>query len=228
MKTMDIFVHPTFGWINTLYVDGIPKDYSDRYTKAYEIFLEREKEVLSESELPVLVNGFYGIVEKLLGNTVFGEDIPKERRFRSYMHRLGRSIMDEEDLNRIQDSGVITTKSEWNRFTTMIDKEKADFYRIHGCNIGECPEDLAVQLFGYLKRGDHWRLGIYQWAPSAEKATDADFEQKAIKNYAEKGDFAKSSIKYGVVLMPPSPFEEWNPSSLTRQFMNEKTEVFGL
>lgn len=157
---------------------GYPKqDMHEKYS-------DHLKRVLAESRLPVLVNG--------LEEGEFNRLFPQERILESTSFYV---------IDYPFDHGEIAP-CDWEKFISIIGQERE--FRVHGCYLGECTEGFAVQLFAWLKRGEHW----HNWKGRglSDEDKQAYKKQKRLRKQHEKqGDFRDCGIKFGVVLSAPHP-----------------------
>lgn len=193
--TIDFFVHPE-------HADRCYGGYPNQ--EIYKAYLSRVIDTAKKSQYPILINGLY--------SDVFKELISKSNQV------MSNSFAIYEDIHI--DRGEVR-KSDWNKFVKLLDGKKEEEMRIHGCNLGECTEGFAVQLFAYLHRNEYWN-------------GDNKKEGLLRKYHQIKGDFLKSRIRYGVTLYPPFGISITAPKrilryhgNITHQLIDDKTEIYG-
>jgi len=123
--TIDFFVHPESNKSNYCC-------HSESRKKVYREYLSHLMEIVSGSELPVLIKDFHP------ARQTFKLKIPVSNHFES------------------NDCGEIVSKEEWGKLLKLIGD--CDDLRIHGSYFGQCTTNLAQQLLIHLKKHDDVQL----------------------------------------------------------------------
>lgn len=183
------------------------------YKKIYKKYIEGMTKAFENSECPVLIDGYNK------GN--FDALFTPENTLASASHRIYCEL--------INDRGEINPK-DWKRFTEMVDQHNE--FRVHGTYLAECTEGFAVQLFGYIKYGDHW----HNWCALHNK--DAFQKEESLRKHHERrGDFRDCGINFGHVLAPRK-YKIQKPNiirkligikphgNITHQLIDDKTVIY--
>ena len=176
---------------------------------AYRAHISR---VFEKSECPILISG----LERGEIDTRFS--VEQILQSASYVHN-------DEPF----DHGEVAPP-DWHKFTEIV--KRGNEFRVHGSYFGQSTQEFAVQLFAYLHLSDHW----HNWTRE-ENLQDKHLQTLFTKLYQSRGDYAKSPIKYGVVLSSFNPVKVQEPSllgiltgklhgNITHQLMDDKTVVY--
>ena len=134
------------------------------------------------------------ILIKGRGDTFFEMEIPSENQFSS------------------NNCGEISSSEEWEKFTKLLKGREPDEMKINGSYFGQCARNFALQLFTYLKTGENL---------FPEDDFDGLSRVKTQRECQHFGDFARSNIKYGVVL------HYHKNKSILKEFISFNKSPFG-
>lgn len=182
--------------------------------KTYNQYLSHLIKRVEESKLPILIRG--------MNDNEIATKIATRNHLSSALYDSFGKKVDRGEIDR----------AYWDDFVSLLKGHESEEMRVHGCFIGQCTEGFAVQLFAYLNSEEHW----HNWG-FEEDREKAEREREIFKKYERKGDFAKSNIRYGIVLesykgvkiIKPRfwrRFGRYRYGDVTYQLIDDKTALY--